>query len=452
MQKILDDPSEHGLEAHRYTLRRFLIRLSRDSGFLPSSLFLNAVVDIDRDPFGGGAFADIFLAKHNGKAVALKRLRMFQYSTDQQKKDHVKNFFREALMWRQLSHPHILPFLGVDKVTFPGHFCMVAPFMQNGNIIQCAEYFLQIGADVPREPWLLEIGKGLQYLHEEQLVHGDLRGANILIDEDLHVRLADFGVAVLADASSSSGISTRSGGAARWCPPEVLKGEPSSFESDIYAFGCVCIELYTLDLPFPELNDAQVVAKILKGFRPKRPSPETGIQLYIWSLARRCWTVKSSRPDIANVIDSLANQRIIPLTVPPRSPPASPKRVYRHHASSPSNTTLAELAELATSDDGHSFSIASTPSALSPFFPPSLDHSPKSIDFVKHGRSRSTSPREGSSPPRAGVPRMHGPYAGPAYSRTPQISPGGSSEEFEIVSPRSSFETDESNVFHPVVL
>lgn len=57
-------------------------------------------------------------------------------------------------MWRQLSHPHILPFLGVDKVTFDGHLCMVAPFMQNGNVIQCAEYFLQIGADVPREPWV----------------------------------------------------------------------------------------------------------------------------------------------------------------------------------------------------------------------------------------------------------------------------------------------------------
>ena len=69
--------------------------------------------------------------------------------------------------------------------------------------------------------------------------------ANILIDGDHHVRLADFGVAVLADAGSCSGISTRSGGAARWCAPEVLKGEPSSKESDIYAFGCVCIEVST---------------------------------------------------------------------------------------------------------------------------------------------------------------------------------------------------------------
>lgn len=227
---------------------------------------------------------------------------------------------------------------------------------------------------------------------------------------------------MLADASSSSGISTRSGGAARWCPPEVLKGEPSSFESDIYAFGCVCVEvslilldlfnlqsftkfslffqLYTLNRPFPEHNDAQVVAKVLKGIRPKRPSPETGIQLYIWSLARRCWTVKASRPDIEAVLDSLANQRIVPLSIPPRSPPTSPKRIHRHHTSTPSNSTLAELAELATSDsDGHSYSISSTPSVMSPFFPPSesLDHSPQSVDFLGHGHSRSSSPRDRSS-------------------------------------------------------
>lgn len=284
---------------------------------------------------------------------------------------------------------------------------------------------------------------------------------------------------MLADASSSSGISTRSGGAARWCPPEVLKGEPSSFESDIYAFGCVCVEvslilldlfnlqsftkfslffqLYTLNRPFPEHNDAQVVAKVLKGIRPKRPSPETGIQLYIWSLARRCWTVKASRPDIEAVLDSLANQRIVPLSIPPRSPPTSPKRIHRHHTSTPSNSTLAELAELATSDsDGHSYSISSTPSVMSPFFPPSesLDHSPQSVDFLGHGHSRSSSPRDRSSPPRAGVLRMSGSHAVHGYPRTPQVSPGvsASSEEFEIMSSRSSFETDESNIFYPVVL
>ena len=57
-------------------------------------------------------------------------------------------------MWRQLKHPHILPFLGVDDTTFRGRFCMVSPFMHMGNIVSCAEYFLQIGADVPREPWV----------------------------------------------------------------------------------------------------------------------------------------------------------------------------------------------------------------------------------------------------------------------------------------------------------
>ena len=228
-------------------------------------------------------------------------------------------------------------------------------------------------------------------------------------------------------------------------------------------------QIYTLAQPFPELNDAQVVAKVLKGYRPRKPSPETGMQLYVWSLARRCWAVKASRPDIAAVIDSLANQRIIPLTVRPRSPPPSPsKRTHHHHrhhhhhhTSTPSNSTLSELADLATSDsDGHSLSLSgSSPSAnTSPFFPPSIDPSPISPDFrVYHqtqSRTRSISPRDLSPPPpRPGIPHTFGSHAVLGYPIiTPQASPAMSSEEFDKLSPRSSLEDTESNVFYPVVL
>ncbi|CAL1710290.1 unnamed protein product [Somion occarium] len=473
MQKILDRPGEYGLEPHRYTLRRLLIRLSRESHILPSSLFLSGVVCKDRDAFGGGAFADIFQAKYNGKMVALKRLRVFQISTNEQKKEHVSNFFREALMWRQLNHPHILPFIGVDRLTFPGHLCMVSPFLQSGNVIQCIQYFLQIKADVPREPWvrgfvqrwytnvdmilfckLLEIAKGLAYLHEEQIVHGDLRGANILIDEDLHVRLADFGLAVLADASTSSGISTRSGGAARWCSPEVLKGEPSSLESDIYAFGCVCVELYTLNYPFPEFNDAQAVAKILNGVRPRCPSPDTGIQPYIWFLARRCWSITSCRPDISAVIHALADHRNAPSS-PSRSPSSSPRRPDRHShrtiRNSLSNADLVELAELAnlSESDSHSFTVLSSPSTAagtSPFLSIS-EYSPMSLEFINH-----SSPDRLSDSPSA-VAHMHGySHSPPPFSPNSFISDLPPGFELSTLSPRSSLETDDMNAYSPVVL
>ncbi|KAI0078097.1 kinase-like protein [Panus rudis PR-1116 ss-1] len=327
MQKMLDDPVPYGMEIYRRPLRRLLIRLSREARILPASLFLGGVVCQDRmNPFGGGGFADIFPADLGGARVALKRLRVFQISTDQEA------FFREALVWRQLRHPYILPFWGVDRISFRPHLCMVSPFMENGNIIQCSKRLAVIKADIPREPWLLEVAKGLAYLHQEQVIHGDLRGANILIDEDLHVRLSDFGLASLADANPSSGFSSCTGGSPRWSAPEVLRGGPSTFESDVYAFGIFCIELYTMTHPFPYLKDAQVLAGVLRGARPRRPGKETGIHNYVWRLAKRCWSESIvCRPNTFAIVKALAEGTKLACTSDnsSQSPPPTQRRRQR---------------------------------------------------------------------------------------------------------------------------
>lgn len=65
---------------HRHAVRRLLIRLSQTSHTLPASLFIQGVECQDREPTGGGSFADIFRASLRGKDVALKRLRVFQVS------------------------------------------------------------------------------------------------------------------------------------------------------------------------------------------------------------------------------------------------------------------------------------------------------------------------------------------------------------------------------------
>ncbi len=65
---------------------------------------------------------------------------------------------------------------------------------------------------------------------------------NILIDEDLRVRLADFGLARFGDSTTAT-IGSFQGGATRWMSPELFHGAPSTYSSDVYAFGCVCFEV-----------------------------------------------------------------------------------------------------------------------------------------------------------------------------------------------------------------
>ncbi|KAI0783283.1 kinase-like domain-containing protein, partial [Abortiporus biennis] len=206
----------------------------------------------------------------------------------------------EALVWRQLKHPYILPFLGIDGDSFKPSLCLISPYMQNGNILRCMERLDELRADIPREPWLLEIARGLAYLHSENVVHADLRGVNILVDDDLHIRLSDFGLALVIDPSSTSYTCSYLGGSARWLAPEVLKETQPSFQSDIYAFGCVCVEIYTRLPPFPDLKDTQVVAQVIRGARPTRP--RTGMQAYVWNVVRKCWKWDpQSRPNAEGI-------------------------------------------------------------------------------------------------------------------------------------------------------
>jgi hypothetical protein len=127
--------------------RRAMLKLARESSTLPSSLFVTDVYipRIDRAIALGG-FADIFLGTYRGQSVAVKRLRM---SDDQEAVQLVGSrcpvldiaeraasqmIWKEALIWRQLRHPYIMQFIGVDRNTF-GHTCLVSPWLPHGNIM-----------------------------------------------------------------------------------------------------------------------------------------------------------------------------------------------------------------------------------------------------------------------------------------------------------------------------
>lgn len=166
--------------------------------------------------------------------------------------------------------------IGIDRETFPTASCMVSPWMTNGtvlmylhdrghgdlyrlvsiarkSIILCWNYM-----DIPTHihmHQLCEIAEGLEYLHAQKIVHGDLRGTNILISDDNSACLSDFGLAtIVGDAESTTVAITSSsanrGGSVRWFAPELIW--PPSFgyakfahttASDVYAYACVCVEV-----------------------------------------------------------------------------------------------------------------------------------------------------------------------------------------------------------------
>lgn len=91
-----------------------------------------------------------------------------------------------------------------------------------------------------------ELALALTYLHKQGVVHGDVKGNNILVSTEIKVLLCDFGVAVMADMNSAS---SRAGSPnVCWAAPEVIESaEPNrrTFQSDVYSFGMTIYEVST---------------------------------------------------------------------------------------------------------------------------------------------------------------------------------------------------------------
>lgn len=92
-------------------------------------------------------------------------------------------------------------------------------------------------------PQVIEIAEGLAYLHQCGIIHGDLKGNNVLICREEHVQLCDFGLA--KHVTSRTCTSLRGVGSIPWQSPELLQdGCRRTFQSDVYAFGITIYEVH----------------------------------------------------------------------------------------------------------------------------------------------------------------------------------------------------------------
>ncbi|KAG6835546.1 hypothetical protein H0H93_000321 [Arthromyces matolae] len=209
---------------------------------------------------------------------------------------------REVFLWGQMSHQNILPFYGLYP--YKGGLSMVLPWASNGTVAD----FVRQNSATNRPLLCSDIASGIEYLHSNGIVHGDLKSHNIFVDKSERAYIGDFGVTGLAESTRIAWQSH--GGTVRWQSPELLEDfpmdPPNTKSTDIYAFSCVFVELFTGFVPFPSDTDAMLVYKVLKGERPALPSPSEGRQMGFTDEFRRlvqdCWRENPlNRPSIQEV-------------------------------------------------------------------------------------------------------------------------------------------------------
>ncbi|KAF7359798.1 Serine/threonine-protein kinase STY8 [Mycena venus] len=341
---------------------RLLNALAVHLGQLPDGMNLTNVVLLSDHPLKQGGFSEIYhgnwISRGSGEGVqvALKVLKRFQNREDGRKTVH-EELFREALAWRYLWHENIAVFYGVDYLTFSSP-AMVSLWFAQGNVVKymaqhsptssyaiemvCVPFSRAIPYLIWQIPKLCGIIAGLQYLHSKEIVHGDLCARNILIADDGRPCLTDFGLTGLIDPEASSGGATKPVGSTRWMAPELFAPPfQPTMASDIWAFACVCCEIWTegqrlfnhIDsetgvitaLVQPDCTPAEGMEWIDAGAGPaagpsgsisdwkqpylKQPldQNENLMPIALWELVRWCWS--TNRPTAADVGGDLAQIR-----------------------------------------------------------------------------------------------------------------------------------------------
>ncbi|KIJ14351.1 hypothetical protein PAXINDRAFT_100093 [Paxillus involutus ATCC 200175] len=277
------------------------------------------VVQEGERPFTPGNFGDIYRGKLrlSGSSidVAVKAIKTYEVADNGHDANQNKKFRRELKTWVSLDHVNILPLFGT-AMGFGRFPAMVCPRLKNGSLTSYLERRRDTLTPVERLVLISDAAAGLQYLHSQCIVHGDLSGSNVLIDGNETACISDFGLSTLLTklGGSTYPTSSHAGGTLRWTVPDLLDLQVPDDEetlvprplSDVYSFGRIMLQVLTGKVPYYYyVSEGKVLSAILQGIIPMRPNPPLVTDRQ-WGFMQQCWMpvdVGESRPHADEIVE-----------------------------------------------------------------------------------------------------------------------------------------------------
>ncbi|EKM55787.1 uncharacterized protein PHACADRAFT_256669 [Phanerochaete carnosa HHB-10118-sp] len=275
------------------------------TGMRPQEIKLRSALHIpknyrgDRSPVLANQWATIYIGSYLDRKVAVKEFRSFANNAEKAK----KHFVNGVKTWSFLKHDHVHTIIGMDD-TVLSYIALVSIWEENGDIMK----YTKENPGVDLYHLLAGAADGMAYLHGKNVIHGNLKGANILVSSNGEALITDFGLAkVLLDAAKDCNLSAQTvtrGPVPRWSAPELFMARPPDIKSDVWSFGMVMLEVSTGDVPFPKMRrDVQIIHAISnRGERPERPENNDWVTEDIWTVMQSCWqTDPDDRTDLTEV-------------------------------------------------------------------------------------------------------------------------------------------------------
>ncbi|KAH8685615.1 cell division control protein-like protein 15 [Tricladium varicosporioides] len=212
---------------------------------------------------GKGAFGSVYKAFNwgTGEAVAVKQIKLGDLP-----KSELRMIEAEIDLLKNLNHDNIVKYLGFVKSS--DCLNIILEYCENGSLHSICKSYGKFPENLVGV-YMGQILLGLQYLHDQGVIHRDIKGANILTTKDGKVKLADFGVSTstLAGADKEAQVV----GTPYWMAPEIIQLSGATPASDIWSLGCTVIELLEGKPPYHKLAPMPALFAIVNDDHPPLP-------------------------------------------------------------------------------------------------------------------------------------------------------------------------------------
>eukprot|EP01113_Clastostelium_recurvatum_P021189 TRINITY_DN2505_c0_g1_i1.p1 TRINITY_DN2505_c0_g1~~TRINITY_DN2505_c0_g1_i1.p1 ORF type:complete len:547 (-),score=139.75 TRINITY_DN2505_c0_g1_i1:184-1824(-) len=249
---------------------------------------------------GTGSFGKVYKGRCRQKAVAVKILHKQQFDPAT-----LAAFRKEVLLMSKIFHPNVCLFMGA--CTIPGKCMIVTELVPKGNL-EALLHDEKMHFPLPlRMRMARDAALGVNWLHESNpvFIHRDLKSSNLLVDENMRVKICDFGLSAVKQRHQMMKDQTSAKGTPLYMAPEVMMFREFNETSDVYSFGIVLWEILVRKEPFSHFRGLEAFRTAVCIHHERPPIPADCLES-LRRLIERCWDKDPARrPSFREIICQL---------------------------------------------------------------------------------------------------------------------------------------------------
>ncbi|CAM9188952.1 unnamed protein product [Choristocarpus tenellus] len=256
---------------------------------------------------GKGGFGTVELVEYNGHLAAAKVVDFNDLDNNAPAAERLKTTFAKELHVMVLLRSEYTVNVYGAITKSPGRLVLLMEFMEGGDLRSLLSKDSAPLEEHFSHTLTLDIALGMEYLHSKGMIHGDLKSANILLNNKNQAKIADFGTVRTVEEYTTLATLHKPGLTLKWSAPEVLNQERIRLESDVYSFGIVVWEIVTRKLPWADVGrPMDVLLEVCSGGRPDIPDNAPSL---LHQLMQSCWASwPGDRPPFSKILTLLQDE------------------------------------------------------------------------------------------------------------------------------------------------